>query len=61
MNPVLITGGAGFVGRYLAAVLTGAGRPVTVLDDLSSPPTHSLPGGRFGRVAMDVGDGLVGT
>ncbi len=32
---VLITGGAGFLGRHLAADLAGAGWDVTVLDDLS--------------------------
>ena len=34
-GPVLITGGAGFIGRYLAEVLATAGTDVTVLDDLS--------------------------
>jgi len=34
-GPVLITGGAGFLGRCLAARLDGAGCRVTVLDDLS--------------------------
>lgn len=34
-GPVLITGGAGFIGRYLAEVLASAGTDVTVLDDLS--------------------------
>jgi nucleoside-diphosphate-sugar epimerase len=33
--PVLITGGAGFLGRHLAARLDRDGAPVTVLDDLS--------------------------
>ena len=33
--PVLITGGAGFLGRHLAARLDASGRRVTVLDDLS--------------------------
>jgi nucleoside-diphosphate-sugar epimerase len=35
LGPVLITGGAGFLGRYLAARLDGAGCRVTILDDLS--------------------------
>ena len=35
-GPVLITGGAGFVGSHLTDVLTGAGIPVTVLDDGSN-------------------------
>jgi nucleoside-diphosphate-sugar epimerase len=36
-GPVLITGGAGFLGRHLAARLAASGRQVTVLDDLSCP------------------------
>ena len=36
-GPVLITGGAGFLGRFLAARLDAKGCRVTVLDDLSSP------------------------
>ena len=35
LGPVLITGGAGFLGRHLAARLDAAGARVTVLDDLS--------------------------
>lgn len=35
-GPVLITGGAGFLGRHLAARIAQAGHQVTVLDDLSS-------------------------
>ena len=34
-GPVLITGGAGFLGRHLAARTAAAGHSVTVLDDLS--------------------------
>ena len=36
-GPVLITGGAGFVGCNLAHALLNAGRAVRVLDDLSRP------------------------
>ena len=36
-HPVLITGGAGFLGRHLAARLDASGCRVTVLDDLSCP------------------------
>lgn len=36
-GPVLITGGAGFIGRYLAEALAGVGKAVTLLDDLSCP------------------------
>ncbi len=35
IGPVLITGGAGFLGRFLAQRLDAAGCAVTVLDDLS--------------------------
>jgi len=35
MGEVLITGGAGFLGRYLANALAASGNSVTVLDDLS--------------------------
>jgi CDP-paratose 2-epimerase len=37
MRPVLITGGAGFVGTNTAHRLLSAGRPVRILDDLSRP------------------------
>ncbi|HET6518987.1 MAG TPA: NAD-dependent epimerase/dehydratase family protein [Geminicoccaceae bacterium] len=35
LGPILITGGAGFLGRYLAEAAAKAGSEVTVLDDLS--------------------------
>ncbi|MCW3008544.1 MAG: CDP-tyvelose-2-epimerase (CDP-paratose 2-epimerase)-like protein [Solirubrobacterales bacterium] len=37
MNPILITGGAGFVGTNTADRLLRDGRPVRILDDLSRP------------------------
>jgi CDP-paratose 2-epimerase len=37
MRPILITGGAGFVGTNLAHRLLSAGRRVRILDDLSRP------------------------
>jgi CDP-paratose 2-epimerase len=37
MNPILITGGAGFIGTNLAKRFLSQGRPVIVLDDLSRP------------------------
>jgi CDP-paratose 2-epimerase len=36
-RPVLITGGAGFIGSNLAERLLNAGRPVMILDNLSRP------------------------
>ena len=35
MEPVLITGGAGFIGRHIARALALRGTTVTILDDLS--------------------------
>ncbi|MCL4747053.1 MAG: NAD-dependent epimerase/dehydratase family protein [Burkholderiaceae bacterium] len=35
-EPMLVTGGAGFLGRYVAAALAARGHPVTVLDNLLS-------------------------
>jgi UDP-glucose 4-epimerase len=44
LGDVLITGGAGFLGRYLANALATSGRRVTVLDDLScSNSTFECP------------------
>ncbi|UFH48969.1 NAD-dependent epimerase/dehydratase family protein [Pseudomonas sp. KNUC1026] len=41
--PVLITGGAGFIGSHLADALLAAGYPVRVLDDLSTGKRSNLP------------------
>ncbi|HZF99009.1 MAG TPA: NAD-dependent epimerase/dehydratase family protein [Pseudoxanthomonas sp.] len=42
-RPILITGGAGFVGTNLAARLLGEGRPVLIYDNLSRPGVeHNL-------------------
>lgn len=42
--PVLITGGAGFIGSHLAEVLSILGAKVTVLDDLSGGTRDNLHG-----------------
>jgi UDP-glucose 4-epimerase len=36
-RPVLITGGAGFIGRFLAAAMCDQGHSVTVLDNMLNP------------------------
>ena len=51
LGDVLITGGAGFLGRYLASALATCGRRVTVLDDLScSNSTFNCPELRQERI-----------
>lgn len=40
---ILVTGGAGFIGRHLVARLNAAGARVTVLDDLSTGSKNGLP------------------
>jgi nucleoside-diphosphate-sugar epimerase len=43
--PVLITGGAGFIGSHLADALLARGARVRVLDDLSTGRRENVPGG----------------
>jgi nucleoside-diphosphate-sugar epimerase len=45
MSRVLVTGGAGFLGRRLSEKLIGAGYEVVVLDNLSSPSPLGPPAG----------------
>jgi UDP-glucose 4-epimerase len=53
--PVLITGGAGFIGSHLAHTLVGLGARVRVLDDLSGGYRENLPSGveLFAASVMD--------
>ena len=54
--PILITGGAGFIGSHLADRLTADGAAVRVLDDLSSGHAENLATGAELLVG-DVADG----
>lgn len=54
MGAVLVTGGAGYVGSAACHVLTTAGRPLVVLDDLSMGHREFVRGGPL--VVGDVGD-----
>jgi CDP-paratose 2-epimerase len=62
-RPVLITGGAGFVGSNLAHAILSAGQPVRVLDNLSRPGVRDnvswlrdTHGGRLEVLIADVAD-----
>jgi len=54
--PVLITGGAGFIGSHLATRLHELGAQVRVIDDLSGGFAENLPGGVDLRVASILDD-----
>ena len=43
-TPVLVTGGAGFIGSHLSEALVSLGAEVTILDDLSGGDTANLVG-----------------
>jgi len=63
--PVLVTGGAGFIGSHLVRGLLAEGRSVTVVDDLSTgrranvEPLLDTPGFEF--IEADARDALAGT
>jgi UDP-glucose 4-epimerase len=54
-GPVLVTGGAGYIGSHAVWALVDAGRDVVVLDDLSYGRREALPPG-IGLVVGSVGD-----
>src|SRR5215212_7855246 len=59
-RPVLITGGAGFIGCNMAAALASRSRDVLVFDNLARPGAHENAHwlkGRFGeRIDIQSGD-----
>ena len=54
-QPILVTGGAGYIGSHAVLALTEAGWPVTVDDDLSTGNRGQVPDG-VEFVEKDVGD-----
>lgn len=46
-RPVLVAGGAGYIGSHVVRRLLAAGRDVVVLDDLSTASHHVAPSPRF--------------
>ena len=58
---LLVTGGAGYIGSVVTALLLDAGHEVVVLDDLSTGHAGAVPAGRRrssrGRVHDDAGRG----
>jgi UDP-glucose 4-epimerase len=48
-EPILVTGGCGFIGRAVVAQLVARGDEVIVVDDLSKPESAAPPGARLVR------------
>jgi UDP-glucose 4-epimerase len=58
---LLVTGGAGYIGSVVTAMLLDSGHEVVVLDDLSTGHEAAIPAGAAfvrGRVHQDIGDVL---
>ena len=52
---ILVTGGAGFIGSHLVALLVSSGEEVEVLDDLSSGRAENIPSS-VPLIKMDIND-----
>ena len=70
-SPVLVTGGAGYIGSHAVLALRDGGWPVVVIDDLSNGSREALPGdvpffegsiadrGRVDRILAERGIGAI--
>ncbi|HMN12448.1 MAG TPA: UDP-glucose 4-epimerase GalE [Bellilinea sp.] len=54
MNPILVVGGAGYIGSHMVKLLLRAGHPVVTLDNLSAGHRDAVVGGEF--VQADLAD-----